>query len=265
MRKWLVTAGVVGLSVGPVRADITVTQSSTMEGKAAVLMPAGQLPKITIRIKGMKARTDTETFGQTVTAITDLETREVMMLRPGSNIAQVITPQSVSARAAWQTSKTDVSLKPTGKSRMIDRVSCDEHSFTLSMDMGSVGNPHIPPEAMKGVTMLMNGSVWIAKSAPGAAEWMAFNKAALESNLLSAIGGAGSQPAMDRLFEAWATAGIPYLTEMTTRFEGRSGPMVDAMKEMGDMKMVQRVTGVSTQLIAEDLFKLPAGYTIEKR
>jgi hypothetical protein len=265
MRKWLVAVVVLGPCIVPLRADITVTQSSTMQGKAAVLMPAGQLPKITIRIKGMKARTEIETFGQTVTAITNLETGEVMILRPGSTIAQVITPQSVAAGGPWQMPQIDVSLKPTGKSRMIGGVSCDEHSFTMSMDMASVGNPHIPPEAMKGVSMLMNGSIWIAKSAPGAAEWTAFHRAALESKLLSVMAGVGSQPEMNKLFEASAIAGIPYLTEVTTRYEGKSGPMVDVMKQMGDMKMVQKVTKISTQLIADNLFELPAGYTIEKR
>ena len=68
---------------------------------------------------------------------------------------------------------------------------------------------------------------------------------------------------MDKLHEVSATAGIPCLTEMTTRYEG-SGPMMDVMEGMGDMKMVQKVT-VSTAPIAADLFKLPAGYTLEKR
>jgi hypothetical protein len=44
----------------------------------------------------------------------------------------------------------------------------------------------------------------------GAAEWMAFNKAALESKLLLAITGVGSEPWMDKLLDASATApGIP--------------------------------------------------------
>jgi hypothetical protein len=264
MRTWLVTLVVLGFCSVPLRADLRVTQSRTVEGPAAVLMPAAGLPKVTMRIKGMKARTDVETYGHTVTAITDVETQQVMMLRTGSNIARVITPESVAAGGPWQTPHIVVSLKLTGKSRMINGVSCDEHSFTMRMDMASLPNPHIPPEAMKGVSMRMNGSIWIGRSsAPGAAEWMAFNKAALDSKLLSAITGVASEPWMDKLHEVSAAAGIPYLTEMTTRYEG-SGPMMDVMQGMGDMKMVQKVT-VSTAPIAADLFTLPAGYTLEKR
>ena len=258
MRTWLVTVVALAVCSVPLRADLRVTQSRTVEGPAAVLMPAAGLPKVTMRIKGMKARTDVETYGHTVTAITDVETQQVMMLRTGSNIAQVITPASVAAAP-----NIDVSLKPTGKSRMINGVSCDEHAFTMRVDMASVPNPHIPPEAMKDVSMRMAGSIWIGRSAPGAAEWMAFNQAAVNSNLLSAITGVASEPWMDKLHEVSATAGIPYLIEMTTRYEG-TGPMMDVMKGIGNMKTVQRVT-VSTAPIAADLFKLPAGYTLEKR
>src|SRR5687768_10212274 len=148
MRKWLVTAVVLGMSIVPLRADITVTQTMTMEGAAAAMMPAGQLPKITMRIKGMKARTDIETGGQTVTAITDLEAKQVMMLMPGSTVAKVITPQSVAAGgAALPTPEMDVTLKPTGKSQTIEGVSCDEHSFTMTLNMASMGGPQMPPEA----------------------------------------------------------------------------------------------------------------------
>lgn len=270
MRNWLVTGVVLALCIAPLRADITVTQTITMEGPAAAMMPPDALPTITMRIKGMKARTDIVAGKQTVTAITDLTTKQVLMLMPGSTVAQVITPQAVAGGGSpLEIPEMSVSLKPTGKSQMIEGVSCDEHSFTMRIDMGSVmGGGQVPPEAaamMKDVKMAMNGSIWIAKSAPGAAEWMAFNKAALDSKLLSAIAGMKGQPGMDKLLEVSASAqGLPYLTETTMRFEG-SGPMVEAMKQMGDMKMVQKITAVSTEPLADDLFTLPAGYTIDKK
>jgi hypothetical protein len=263
MRTWLVTVAVLACCIVPLRADLRITQSRTVEGLAAVLTPDAGLPRVTMRIKGMKARTDVETYGHTVTAITDFETQQVMMLRTGSSIAQVTTPEAVAAGGPWQAPHMDVSLRLTGKSRMINGVSCGEHSFTMLVDMASVPNPHIPPEAMKGVSMRMRGSIWIGRPVPGAAEWIAFNKVALSSNLLSAVTGVASEPWMDKLHEVSAAAGIPYLTEMTMRYEG-SGPMMDVAEGMGDTKIIQKVT-VSTAPIPADLFELPAGYTIEKR
>jgi hypothetical protein len=128
----------------------------------------------------------------------------------------------------------------------------------------------LPPEAaaaMKDVVMIMNGSMWVAKSAPGAAEVAAFNKAAVSSNLLSAISGMqpGQTGGMDKMMAAVASApGVPYLTEITMTVEG-SGPMVEAMSKMGPIKMVQKTSSVSTAAIADDLFRIPEGYTIEKK
>ena len=42
-------------------------------------------------------------------------------------------------------------------------------------------------------------------------------------------------------------------------------PMVEAMNKMGPMKMVQKTESVSTDTISPDLFKIPEGYTVEKK
>lgn len=271
MRKWLVTIAVLGLCIVPLRADITVVHTTTMEGAMAAMMPAGQLPKITMRIKGMKARADIETAGMTVTSITDLVARQVITLMPDGKTAQVITPETVAAGGeALALPGMNVSLKSTGKTQMIDGVSCDEHTLAVLLNMAELGGAQMPPEAltaMKDVKMMMNGSFWIARSAPGAAEYVAFNKAAMDSKLFAAISGMkpGESGGLDKLLEAAAAApGILYLSEMTLRFEG-TGPVVEAMKQMGDMKMVQKLTSISADPIADDLFKVPEGYTIEKK
>lgn len=271
MRKWLATVAMCTISLVSLRADITVTQTMTMEGGAAAMMQPGQLPKTTMRIKGMKSRADIEAGSMTITAITDLASKQVIMLLPNTTVAQVITPGSVAAGGPpVAMAPMDMSLKPTGKTQVIDGVSCGEHTFTLSMDMATMGGAQMPAEAaaaMKDVKMVMNGAIWIAKDAPGAAEWMAFNKAAIDSQLLTAVSGMkpGQPGGMDKLLEASAAApGIPYLTEMTMRFEG-TGPMIEAMNQMGDMKMIQKITSVSTAAISDDIFKVPEGYTIEKK
>ena len=167
--------------------------------------------------------------------------------------------------------KIDISLKPTGKSQPIEGHTCDEHAFTMSIAMGEMmGQGQVPPEAaaaLADVRMVMAGSFWIAKSAPGASEFAAFNKAAAESKLLAAVAGGmpGMANGMDKVMEAAASApGLPYLTEMTMTFEG-SGPMVDAMQQMGPMKIVQKIASVSTESLSDDLFKIPEGYTVEKK
>jgi len=271
MRKWFATVVLCAISLVSLRADITVIQTMTMEGAAAAMMPPGQLPKTTMRIKGMKSRADIEAGGVTVTAITDLTSKQVIMLMADSKTAQVMTPGSVAAGGtSVAVPQIDMSLKPTGKTQVIDGASCAEHTFTFSMDMATMGGAQVPPEAaaaMNDNKMVMKGSIWIAKDAPGAAEWMAFTKAAIDSHLLTAVSGMkpGQPGGLDKLLEASAAApGLPYLTEVTMRFEG-TGPMIEVMNKMGDMKMTQKITSVTTGPISDDIFKVPEGYTIEKK
>jgi hypothetical protein len=51
---------------------------------------------------------------------------------------------------------------------------------------------------------------------------------------------------------------------MTLTFEG-SHPMVEMLKQMGGFTMEQRVQRVSTEPLSDDLFRIPEGYTIEKK
>ena len=68
MKKGLWTAAVVALALAPLRADVTLVQTMTMEGAAAPMM-GGQMPTMTTRIKGMKSRTDIDTIGSDVEAV----------------------------------------------------------------------------------------------------------------------------------------------------------------------------------------------------
>lgn len=274
MTKWIATVALLTLAYVPLRADITLVQTMTMEGAAAAMMQGGKMPKTVVRIKGMKSRSDIEIMGQTMSAIGDLAAKQVILLDSAKKTARIITPDAVAAGAKGLTMPDmDVSLKPTGKSQVIEGQSCDEHAFTMKIDMGSMmggGAEGMPPEAaaaMQGVMMVMDGSIWMAKSAPGAEEYAAYSKAAVSANLLGALSGMkpGQSNGIDKLMAATASVvGIPYLTEINMTFEG-SGPMVAAMAQMGPMKMIQRVSSVSTEPITDDNFKLPEGYTIEKQ
>ncbi len=272
MKNWLVTVAVVAVSFVSVRADVTVVQTMTMEGAAAAAMGGAQLPRITMRIRGQKSRADIDVNGQVVSSIADIAARQVIVLTAATKTATITTPASIAAGGAPVTMpEVDMSFKPTGKTQTIDGQLCEEHALMMTIDMAEMmGQGQAPPEAaamMKDVRMMMNGSIWIARGAPGAAEFAAFNKAAMETNLMSAVTGMapGKSGGLDKLMEAAAAApGIPYLTEMTMVFEG-SGPMVAAMKQMGPMKMIQKVASVSTDAIADDAFKIPEGYTIEKK
>lgn len=78
------------------------------------------------------------------------------------------------------------------------------------------------------------------------------------------IAGGISSDNMERLLRGLASGnGMPLLTEMTMTFDG-SGPAADMMKQMGPMKLTSKVSELSTEALAADLFTVPADYTIKK-
>lgn len=272
-RVWFTTLSAIAMLTVALHADVTIVQTTTIEGGMAA-MAGPMMPKTTSRIKGKKSRTDIDAQMVQVTTISDLDARQVILLRPDQKTAQVLTPGS--AGAATKNSGTgapsiDSSITPTGKSQEIDGIKCDEYTFSTTLDMSEM-NPGatMPPEAadmMKGIKMVMKGSMWVAKSVPGAEEFMAFQKAAIASDLGSLLSGASGMqlPGMDRMMKAIGSLnGMAYMTEMTMTVEG-TGQMAEMMQQMGPMKITTRVTSITTDPIADDVFKVPEGYSVIKQ
>jgi hypothetical protein len=272
MRRWAATCAAVVLLVSAIlHADVTVSQTITIEGAAAALMGGNAAPRVVMRFKGTKVRTETEAMGQTTVVLADLATKQTIMLNAADKTARIVEEDTAPGAKAPPTPEMDVSFKPTGQKRTIDAMACDEYAFAMTVGMSDKTRPgtEVPPEAaqmLQDVKMLLTGSIWIAKSGPGIAEFVAFQKAAVEANMLSAVSGgmARTGNGLDKVMAAAVSAqGLPYLSEITTNVEG-TGQMVEMMKQMGAMKIINKVTAISTEALSDDLFKVPAGYTMVK-
>ena len=273
MKRWLTTLLVFAVCSAAVHADVTVVQTTTIEGGMAAASGQNLSPKMTNHIKGMKSRNDIDAGMIQVIAIADLVSKQVIMLHPDQKTAEIVTAAkaaSTTAPAGITLPKVEGSIKPTGKSQVIDGFKCDEYLFTTSVDMSQMNSPQMPPEAaamLKDVKMNLTGSMWVAKDVPGAAEYAAFQKAAAASDLRTIIAGASGvkMPGMENMMKAMGDLnGLTYLTEMTMTVEG-SGQMAEMMQQMGAMKITTKVSSISTDPIGDDLFKIPEGYTVIKR
>jgi hypothetical protein len=277
MKRWFTTFAAVLFCSAALRADITIVQSITMEGgMMAMAAQAGQniTPKLTTRIKGLKTRTDVEAGPSTVVTIIDLAEKQIIILNAAqktATIKQMGAPPAGTPPAPTMTGPTvDGSMKATGRSQTIDGIKTDEFKFITSIDMSTMAGANVPPEAaamMKGLKMNMDGSIWLAKDVPGASEYMAFQKAAAGGDMAAAaMGAAGmSIPGMEKLMKAMSGAeGLAYLTEVTMTIDG-TGQMADMMKQMGPMKITNKVSSINNDPISDDQFKVPDGYTIVKQ
>ena len=178
MRRWLVTIAVAALFVAPLRADLTITTTTSVEGGMAAA-GGGAGPKVVTRIKGNKSRTEVEVGGQVTSTIVDLATKQTIILRSDDKTAQIVDPGAASAPPveAMPLPAIHTSVKPTGQKRDINGAQCEEYAVTIKMDMAPLAAGRggtMPPEAaamLKDLKMNMTGSAWVARNAPGAAEF----------------------------------------------------------------------------------------------
>ena len=283
MRRWLTTFAAVLFLSAALRADVTIVQTTTVEGgmaQMAAASGANMSPKITMRVKGMKMRSEVEAGPVSVVTIVDVANKQTIILRADQKTATIVSskPPATTTTTTDTTTTTappvtppdlgSSSVKATGRSQVIDGVKCDEYVINATVDMSTMRNAQMPPEAaamMQGMKVKMNGSIWIAKDAPGAAEYMAFQKAAAAEQLSAASAMGVNMPGMENLGKAMSgISGLPYLTEMETSIEG-TGQMAEMMKQMGATKVITKVSSINADPISDDLFKIPEGYTTIKQ
>ena len=115
MRKWVVTGALVVAMAAAPRADVTVVQSMSVEGAVAVLLGSVALPRLTMQIKGMKARADVEVKGQLPSSIVDVATKQVILL--DSSRKKALIPNSLGPASPVTLPRIDVTVKPPANHR----------------------------------------------------------------------------------------------------------------------------------------------------
>jgi hypothetical protein len=275
----LVTLAAICVCTAPLAADVTINITTSIEGGLAGAPSAnGVSPKIVTRISGGKSRTDVDTGEQAVTTIIDTATNQAFVLRPAEKTATQFSIDTAVVQAQGASAAVVAEVKPTGQSRDIDGIACTEYLVTMRMDMAALaasGGSALPPEAtamVKDVFLKISGSTWVARDAPGAADYQAFQKAAAQVAVaaMSRLPGNSGSPSpvprgMERLVTGFPEApGIPYLTELTTAVEG-TGQFVGLLQGMAQMKITSKVTSFSTDTIPADAFTVPEDYTVVKQ
>ena len=258
----------VAVSHAVLRADVTITMTNSIEGPMAALAGANS-PSITMRIQGLKARTDIDVMGRVVATISDLDGRQMLVLDPTEKtvrrlpFASFNQPDAAGLNVTMP--KMDVTVERTGRAEQVAGQSCEEfHTVMIMiMDMSQVGGAPPTPDArdaMKDVRMVMRGSTWISAFSPGASEIIRFQQAARAAGMVMPTNLFGGQNAPDPLAQAAAGAeGLPCLSEIEMTYEG-TGPMIEMLKKMGTMKVTTRLTQISLDPIPAETFVVPAGY-----
>ena len=271
MRRRIATLAALAVFSARLAADVRVTSTTSVEGPFAGMV-GGLMPRMVMHIKGTKARADVEVGGQTMSSITDLASKQVTILNSATKTAQVLTVGSIPGLPEGTPPpvlpEIESSFKPTGKTQVIAGTTCEEVEvrFAISTAKAAASAPAEAGDMMKNLRLVLNGTMWVGKSGPGVAEYLAFTSSAAKQGaaaLMNSFPGGGGN-GLDRLIEVFSGAGgMPYLTELALTIEGNE-QLAAFLKQQGPIKVTNKVVDVSTDPIPDDVFRVPEGYQIKQ-
>ncbi|MBI2833870.1 MAG: hypothetical protein HYX76_05520 [Acidobacteria bacterium] len=240
------------LAVTSLRADVTIT--STNSGTGLGRVAAGQ--SVTF-IKAKKMRLDTSVAGRTVSSIFDAEAGKMIILNPEKREATVMDATKLANMPGISPEKITARLTPNGQTKEVAGVTTNGYDLMIAVPMQS------PAPGQPEMTMEMSGTVWIAKDAPGTAEYTQFFVAAAKAGMFVGGSGAAVGPqgaAMSQMNKMFADAGgIPYSTKLEMKLKG-SPQMAAMMGQMGGTGFETTVVSISTDPVADEKFTIPAGW-----
>ena len=181
MRKPVLSILAFSLLAGPVAADVTYEEQTTMGGLMQ-MMGMGKPTKSMTRVSGDFMRTDT---GDQAT-ITDLTSEKIITLDTKKKTYSVMTfaemrQKMQQAMATVQgkkaekpqgsdvSMKTDVRVTDTGRSETLQGVACKQYLLELGVTVQS-------EKEQQAGTMSTLSEMWMAKDVPGSAEVNAFHR-----------------------------------------------------------------------------------------
>lgn len=248
-------------AVSPSFADVTV--KSTGSGKGMGM--TANMTTVTY-IKGNKMRTDTVTGDTTRTMIYDVDNQRLYSFDSKKKEADSWNMQTFAAEMSKNVDVSGMKAAVTANGQTKEIAGRSTSGYDMHIDVpANIGGGG----GMK-MTISLTGPMWVAKGAPGTAEYIAFYKGAVEKGWIfsdprGAKGSPGQAKAMAEMYKQLAeTGGIPYETNMNIKMGG-DGPMAGMMAKMGGMSAVTTVQSVDTGALADDLFAPPAHYKIKEQ
>ena len=263
--KRLVLTIVLSLAVAlPAFADVTIKMTTGGKGMGMASTSTG-----TTYIKGNKMRSDLQMGSRTQTTIFDLDAQKMYIFESGRKEADVWEMADFGKQIGTSVDAASMkaSIKPNGQTKPFGTLSADGYDMEISVPAAMGGTKDMA------MTVTLSGPVWIVKNAPGAAEYSAFYKAAVEKGWIfgdprAAKAQAGQAKAMAEMYRQFAEiGGIAYESDIQMKMgmEGASGMMAGMLAKMGNMSMQTKVEDVQTGTLADDLFAPPAGYKLNSK
>jgi hypothetical protein len=260
MRRGAVTL-VLGtlLAAAQAGADVTIVQATTGKGG-----PIGLDGESTSYLKSSRMRIEQTVRGKRIVTIIDLDKQQFISIDDGKKEAEITDMGSIAkSMQAFKAEDVRAAVTPTGNKKAILGHDAAEYEMNIVVPFQvPEGGGDMP------LTIAMGGPVWVARNAPGAADYQAFYRTAAEKGFVftdprQAKASPGQARGMLELYRKMADAGVPLVTTMQMKFEG-AGPMAAMMSKMGGMNITTTVTSITEGPIDAAKFEIPAGYKVKQ-
>ncbi|HEV7609741.1 MAG TPA: hypothetical protein VGO61_20570 [Steroidobacteraceae bacterium] len=257
----VLAVGVTTLLVAAAHADVTVT--TTAAGKASFINVDGEGVH---KIKGTRMRSDQALKGKIQTLIIDIDGRRFVDLDDKKKSA-VVTPLDAIADelAKVGTGAMQATLTKTAQSRQIAGYPCTIYDVNLTLPFSPTG------EMGQGMdlNMVLSGTVCLATTVPGLADYQAFYQASADSGFIfgdpraaKSPTGAAQAKAYAALTRKMAEAGMALESHVTISATG-DGPMAGMFAKLAKSDITTTVTKVEAGSLPADAFEIPAGYKVK--
>lgn len=216
----------------------------------------------TTYIKGAQMRLEVVQAGEATTTLYDVPGGTTITLDPKKKRAEL---RDISARIAelerqYPRERVMVTIAFTGATKELVGAPCDEHAFRIRVPMTRDGS----------LALMMTGSAWVAKDAPGADDYARFAKGAIERQV--ALGPASRNMILQAITRAQTELyrtlgglrGIPYLIDMTLNVDGH-GILAGMLNKLVSGTRTSAVTKVALEPLSDALFVIPDGWKREKK
>jgi hypothetical protein len=242
-------------------ADVTVTTLTT--GNAAFIDVDGEGVS---KFKGKRQRTDQAMGKRSQTLIIDIDNRRFIDLDDKKKSARVTPLDSIADELQKAGIGTiDATLTKTAQVKTVAGHSCAVHDLRVSLPFSPTGNQG---DGMD-LTMVMSGTVCLASSVPGLADYQAFYKAAADSGFifgdprgLKSPSGAAQARAYAALTRKMAEAGMALESQVDISASGDS-PLAGMFAKAVKSRITTTVTKIETGDLAAADFDIPEGYKVK--
>ena len=252
-------AAVLTLVAGvPALADVTIKSTANSKGFGL----SGATTSVTY-IKGLKMRVEATIGSKNFTSIYDVDAQKMYILDAKKKQVDAWDMGAFSQEISKSVSAEGMhaNLKPNGQTKTVSGHNAEGYDIDIVVPAIVAGSP---------LTMAMTGTSWIAKGAPGSAEYSAFYKGAAEKGWIftdprTAKAQPGQAKAMAEMYTQFAQiGGIPMDSQMDIKAQGE-GMVAATMARMGSVSTTTTIDSVETGPLADDLFAPPADYALKQQ